>query len=313
MDDLGLNTKGPEGKNLMGEFAELEFKAFFSNFVGWKLLYTDVDLKGLKHPDDEKPENRGYDFLYKVREPFDNYNKAVIIESKKIESISGFSTSILSKHIEILKYKMDKANHSLELSNDQKIQHNEIKSYRYGILCYRFRKFDLNKYRNILKNYEPTESTSNDINFPVIFILSNDKLHAFSKWKTSSEGHLKFYDRDPLSMRLLTESDSLSLFNLFSDYIPFIEDDGKLGKQNGILTFDKPSVESFLYIEDFCKNFDLGISKIVFLNCDLGQKDLYDQYKEEVESFKKIEPLYLGPSGPSGMDCDSEDLDKVFK
>lgn len=311
MTNPGINNEGPEGKNVMGEFAETEIEAFFSNFVNWKLIYKNVDLKSLKHPNENKYENRGYDFIYKLHEPFDISN-GIIIETKKVGDISSFKPSILTEHIEILKYKIDKANHSKELYKNSNIMFNNINLYRYGILCYRFFKFDLDKYYNVLKQIEITDQKTKSFNFPTIFVLSNDRLHAFSEWKKLIKGRLTFYDRDPLSTNHLVENEKMSLFHLFSDIIPFSEYDSNSNKSNGILSFDKPKLESFLFIEDFCRNFEFNISKIIFVNCDISKSSLYDQDKSKITSFKNIVPDYCGPMGPDGMDCNNQKLDKVF-
>ncbi|WP_410510162.1 hypothetical protein RSJ42_08605 [Methanosarcina hadiensis] len=308
MNELGININGSEGNNIMGEFAEDEFEAFFSNFAGWKLLYRNVDLKDLKYPDENKTENKGYDFIYELFEPFEKIKQGAIIESKKIEDISDFVPSRLSDDIEIFKYKIKKAINSQELHDDQKIRSYDLKSFRYGILCYRFIKFDFDRYYKTLEKYKPSERTR-DLNFPVIFILSNDKLHAFSELKKCTK-QLTFYNRDPFSNNQLVESEKLSLFHMFSDIIPFRESGADNNNNScGILSFDKPSVESFLFIEHFCMNFNFEISKIIFVNCDFTKESLYNQYKSEIQSLNDIEALYFGSGG---MDC-SQKLNKVFK
>jgi len=312
MTSSGINNEGPEGKNIMGEFAENEIEAFFSNFINWKLIYKNVDLKSLKHPDEEEYENRGYDFIYKLHEPFDAINRGIIIETKKVGDISNFKPSTLTKHIEILKYKINQANHSEELYENPNIKFDNIHLFRYGILCYRFFKFNLDKYYKVLKQIEISDTKSKRPNFPTIFVLSNDRLHAFSEWKKLIKGQLKFYDRDPLSINHLVENERMSLFHLFSDIIPFSEYDSNLNKCNGILSFDKPKLETFLFIEDFCRNFNFPISKIIFVNCDISKSSLYDQDKSKITFFKDISPDYCGPMGPEGMDCNNIKLDKVF-
>ncbi len=99
---------------------------------------------------------------------------------------------------------------------------------------------------------------------------------------------MKFYSRRPHYGNVLEETDKLPLFHLFSDIIPF-NDNGT----TGILSFDTPSVESFLYIKDFSRHFNKTISNIIFVNCNHANEHIYNQYKSEITDFSNINPLYL--------------------
>ena len=149
-----VNINGPEGNNILGSFAEDEIEAFFSNFLKWNLLYKNFDETFLE-VESENDEIRGFDFLYQLYEPFDKdyKNHGIIIESKKIADTAIFNKSRLSKDIQTLKHKIEKAQTSKRLHDDEKIRNNEIHYFRYGILCYRFKEFDFNKYNKVLKEY----------------------------------------------------------------------------------------------------------------------------------------------------------------
>ncbi len=296
-----INLRGPEGKNITGEFAEDEIEAFFSNFAGWNSIYYNVDIAVPKVSDEEKSENRGYDFIYELFEPLENINQGVIIESKKISDISNFTPSMLAKHIGILKHKVKQVMNYQELYEDTKIKACNVKSFRYAILCYRFSSFDYDKYLQTLEMCK-LEETIRDMNFPTIFILSNDRLKAFVELKNYTKD-LKFYSRQLRSTNTLQESDKLPLFHLFSDIVPFKSKDG-----DGILTFDKPSVESFLFIKDFESYYNMNLSTIIFANCNYNDEPIYNQYKSEIEGFENISPMYLG----FDMNC-SINLKTVFK
>lgn len=300
MDTPVINIHGPEGNNITGEFAEDEIEAFFSNFAGWNLMYSNIDIPIPKLSDEEKSKNRGYDFLYELFEPLED-NHGIIIESKKITDISDFVPSKLSKHIDDLKSKIKVATNAQYVYDDPKIKSHGIKSFRYGVLCYRFTKFDYDRYLKTLKTCSLGE-TKRSMNFPAIFILSNDRLKAFVELKNCAPG-LKFYYRHPRYAGRLKESDKLPLFHLFSDIVPFKCEDG-----DGILTFDKPSVESFLFIKDFEEYYEMKLSTIIFANCNYNDEHIYNQYKSEVTGFENISPMYLG----SDMSCD-KNLKQVFK
>lgn len=302
-----VNIRGPEGNNILGSFAEDEIEAFFSNFLKWKLLYKNFDETFLE-VESENDEIRGFDFLYQLYNPFEEYHKkhGIIVESKKIANTAIFNKSRLGKDIQTLKYKIEKAQNSKELHEDEKIRDNEIHYFRYGILCYRFKEFDFNKYKKVLKEYQITNK-SRGTNFPVIFVLSNDRLSTFIQLmnlvddKTSIE-----YLYPPYKANEWPKWDEkLSLFYLFSDIIPFKADNKK-----NIISFDKPSIKSFKFIQDFCTKFSHEISSITLARGEYDQESIYKQYKTEFDEIVgKILKLY---TLNNEMNC-STNLTQVFK
>lgn len=302
-----VNNKGPEGNNILGSFTEDEIEAFFSNFLKWKLLYKNFDETFLEI-ESEKDEIRGFDFLYQLYEPFENsYEKhGVIIESKKIANTSIFNKSRLSKDIQTLKYKIEKAQNSKELHEDEKIRDNGIHYFRYGILCYRFKEFDLNKYNKVLKEYQ-INNKSRGSNFPVIFVLSNDRLSTFIQLMNlvDDKKSIEYLYPSYMANGWKKWDEKLSLFYLFSDIIPFKADNKK-----NILSFDKPSVNSFSFIQDFCKKYHPDISSVTIARGEYDQDSLYSQYKVEFDETvgKTIELDVLS----NEMNC-STNFTKVFK
>jgi hypothetical protein len=302
-----VNIRGPEGKNILGSFAEDEIEAFFSNFLKWKLLYKNFDETFLE-VESENDEIRGFDFLYQLYEPFDKYykNHGIIIESKKIADTAIFNKSRLSKDIQTLKYKIEKAQTSKELHEDEKIRDNDIHYFRYGILCYRFKEFDFNKYYKVLKEYQ-MKNKSRGSNFPVIFVLSNDRLSTFIELMNLVDDKKSIeYLYPPYKANGWENWDEkLSLFYLFSDIIPFKADNKK-----NILSFDKPSVNSFNFIQEFCKKFLPEISSITIARGEYDQDSLYKQYK--VEFDKTVDKILELDVLNNEMNC-STNLTKVFK
>ena len=99
--------------------------------------------------------------------------------------------------------------------------------------------------------------------------------------------------------------EKLSLFYLFSDIIPF-----KADNKTNILSFDKPSVNSFNFIQEFCKKYLPAISSITMARGEYDQISVYKQYKVEFdETVDKILELDVLNNE---MNC-STDLTKVFK
>jgi hypothetical protein len=302
-----VNITGPEGKNILGSFTEDEIEAFFSNFLKWKLLYKNFDETFLE-VESENDEIRGFDFLYQLYEPFENNykNHGVIIESKKIANTAIFNKSRLGKDIQTLKHKIEKAQNSKELHEDEKIRDNGIHHFRYGILCYRFKEFNFNKYNKVLKEYQ-INNKSRGSNFPVIFVLSNDRLSTFIQLINLVDDKKSIeYLYPPYKANGWENWDKkLSLFYLFSDIIPF-----KADKKKNILSFDKPSVNSFRFIQEFCKKFLPDISSITMARGEYDQDSLYNQYKMEFdETVDKILELDVLNNE---MNC-STNLTKVFK
>ncbi len=302
-----VNITGPEGKNILGSFTEDEIEAFFSNFLKWKLLYKNFDETFLE-VESENDEIRGFDFLYQLYEPFENNykNHGVIIESKKIANTAIFNKSRLSKDIQTLKYKIEKAQNSKELHEDEKIRDNGIHHFRYGILCYRFKEFDFNKYKKVLKEYQ-INNKSRGSNFPVIFVLSNDRLSTFIQLINRVDDKKSIeYLYPPYKANGWDNWDKkLSLFYLFSDIIPF-----KADNKQKILSFDKPSVNSFHFIQEFCKKFLPDISSITMARGEYDQDSLYNQYKMEFD--KTVDKILELDVLNNEMNC-STNLTKVFK
>ncbi|MCQ1536133.1 hypothetical protein FTO70_10665 [Methanosarcina sp. KYL-1] len=274
-----VNLEGPEGKNILGSFTENEIESFFSKFVKWNLLYKNVDVKSLLKIDDDKEENRGFDFIYELYEPFESGNHGIIIESKKIDNPTLFNKSRLSKDIDSLKQKIQNASKSKELRDDEKIKKNNIHYFKYGILCYRFHEFDLDKYQKVLKEYKIIETKKGN-NFPTIFILTNDRLSAFINLKRDYVQNLtlKYYYPYYNVNQWMKLDERLSLFYLFSDIIPFELDDKKYA-----ISFDKPSLKSLELVENFCGRYNHNIFEVLLAKGDYRQKSLYEQYKVEWE------------------------------
>lgn len=307
---MSINIDGPEGRNITGEFAENEIKAFFSNFAKWELIYENFDVKFLKKKNGKtKDENRGFDLLYKLYEPSELSKQGIVIECKKIKDGSTFSPSKLNGDIDTLKEKIISCQKSTQLYRDEKIKYHEIETYRYGILFYRFIKYDHNQYLKCLKKIQLSEKIRGS-NFPVIFVISNDRISAFMHLKqnvkqTLGNEPIEFYYSPMNDFRKTNKKNKqLSLFNLFSDVIPF-----SIGNKNGVLTFDFPSIKSFKLIERFCSEFDFNISYIAFARNDYTQEHIYNHYKSECKDIDmaNIELIYLN----NDMNC-STNLEKEF-
>ena len=301
---MSINQEGPEGSNVLGDFHENEIEAFFSDFLNWNLIYKNFDVEFLS-VDTEKEENRGFDFLYQLSEPFlsDSNYHGVIVESKGMKNTKHFNKSRLTKDISTLKHKMEKANSTKSIIDDQKIIDCKINYFKYGILCYRFRDFDLEKYKKVLRESQIKETRRGD-NFPVIFILTNDRLSAFSHLR-KKYNDIKYYYPYYKSHEAISRKKELSLFYLFSDLIPFESKEGK-----NILCFDKPSPASFKLIEQFCGKFNHDISHITLARANYTDIEIYKRYKNEWEkrAKKTLELSCLD----FNMDC-SENLAEVFK
>ena len=121
-----VNMNGPEGRNVKGDYTENEIEAYFSNFVNWELIYQNIDVRFL-NVDKRKDENRGFDFLYKIFEPFEEGSMGIIIESKKVKDKSSFNKKRLAEDIYTLKNKIEKAQSSKDLLQDQKLEKYNIK------------------------------------------------------------------------------------------------------------------------------------------------------------------------------------------
>lgn len=280
-----VNEKGSEGKNIIGSFTENEIESFFSNFVRWDLLFKNVDIKSILRIDEGKEENRGFDFIYGLYEPFELNKHGIIIESKKVEGTELFDKTRLFKDMNSLKHRIQTARRSKELNNDEKVREHSINQFRYGILCYRFHKFYTEEYINTIKKYQVVE-TKRGNNFPVIFILTNDRLSAFAHLKRDiiQNNEVKFYYPYGEINRWMKREEKLSLFYLFSDIIPFEINDKKF-----LLSFDKPSYKSFEVMENFCGRYNHDISTIVLAKGDFSLIHTYSQYITDWEKRAKKE------------------------
>lgn len=298
-----VNMDGPEGRNVKGDYAENEIEAYFSNFVKWELIYRNIDVKFLK-VDDRKDENRGFDFLYKIFEPFERITNGIIVESKKVKDKSSFNKKRLAEDIYTLKNKIEKAQSSKDLLHDGKLKELNIKYIKYGILCYRFNDFDLEHFRKVLKEIQ-IKDTRRGLIFPVIFILANDRFSRFVHLRNKINGPIEFYYPYYGGNKWMIEEEKLSLFYQFSDIIPFESNNDKY-----ILSFDEPSIKSFQYIQDFSTRFSFDVSKIILAKGNHENLHIYNQLKEnwENEAEKEFKLISLN----SDMNC-SENLEDVFK
>jgi hypothetical protein len=305
---MSINTDGPEGKNVLSDFHENEIKAFFSNFLKWELLYSNFDVKFL-NVDSDKEENRGFDFLYGMYEPFlkDSFRHGVIVEVKGVKDAKQFNKSRINKDIDVLKHKIESARLSKNLHDDQKVRDKNISYFKYGILCYRFTNFDEEKYKKVLMEYQITGTKNGDM-FPTIFVLSNDRLSTYLQLKEQFKS-LEFYYPYYREHATNEYKENLSLSYLFSDIIPFrTEKDGEI--QKNILFFDTPSPVSFKLLENFCGKYQYhDIDRIILANSDYRKGDLYQSYLSDWmrNSEKYIEICCLS----TYKNCD-KDMRKVF-
>ncbi len=294
---------GPEGRNVKGDYTENEIEAYFSNFVNWELIYQNIDVRFL-NVDKRKDENRGFDFLYKIFEPFEEGSMGIIIESKKVKDKSSFNKKRLAEDIYTLKNKIEKAQSSKDLLQDQKLEKYNIKFIKYGILCYRFNDFDFEHFIKILKEIQ-IKDTRRGFIFPVIFILANDRFSRFVHLRNKINGPMEFYYPYYGGNKWMLKEEKLSLFYQFSDIIPFESNNEKY-----ILSFDEPSIKSFQYIQDFSTRLNFDVSKIILAKSNHEDLHIYNQLKEnwEKEAGKKFRLISLN----SDMNC-SENLEEVFK
>ncbi|SDF70808.1 hypothetical protein SAMN04488589_1188 [Methanolobus vulcani] len=287
---MSINTDGPEGKNVLSDFRENEIRAFFSNFLKWELLYNNFDVQFL-NVDTDKEENRGFDFLYGMYEPFlrDSFRHGVIVEVKGIRDETLFNKGRLTKDIDVLKHKIESALLSKNLHDDPKIQEKDINYFKYGILCYRFTNFDNEKCKKVLMEYQISGLKNGDM-FPTIFVLTNDRISTFFHLKREYN-NIEFYYPYYREHATNGYESKLSLSYLFSDIIPFKTHENNNTIKN-ILFFDVPSPLSFKLLENFCGRYQYhDIDRIILANSDYTKKEIYKSYLSDWEqnSKKKIE------------------------
>ncbi|WP_135604942.1 hypothetical protein [Methanococcoides sp. NM1] len=299
-----ISLDGSEGRNVHGDIHEEEIRALFSNFFKWELIYSNFDMT-FPILDTNKSKKAGIDFLYRLNEPFleKSENHGVIVECKGREDMENFNVSKFSEDLYKLKVKIEKANLSHDVLEDQKIIDSNINYFKYGILCYRFNSFDINKFKNVLKKCEIRDRTRKN-HFPVIFILSNDRISVFSHLK-KHYSNLKYYYPHYLSNQNLNLRDNLSLFYMFSDIIMFEAD----GVKN-ILSFDEPSPTTFKLIREVCGRFNHNISEITFARANPFNKSIHREYNSQWvrDRGQDIKLQYLN----NDMNC-FEPLEEVFK
>jgi hypothetical protein len=302
---MSINTDGPEGKNVLSDFHEDEIKAFFSNFLKWELIYKNFDVQFL-NVDTEKEENRGFDFLYKMYDPFlqDSSHHGVIVEVKGVKDAKQFNKSRLTKDIDTLKYKIENLRTAKKLHDDPQIIENEINYYKYGILCYRFSNFDYDKYKKVLMEYQISETRNGDM-FPTIFVLTNDRLSTYLQLKEIYKS-LKYYYPYYREHGTNEYSNKLALSYLFSDMIPFTANGKKC-----ILSFDTPSPSAFNLLENFCGEYQYhDIDEIILAKSDYKEEATYTSYLSKWEknaNNKKINVVCLEQNQSCG-----KNLAKVF-
>ena len=121
----------------------------------------------------------------------------------------------------------------------------------------------------------------------------------------NDKSSIKYYYPPYIRNEWMKWDEKLSLFYLFSDIVPFEADNKK-----NVLSFDKPSIKSFKFIQDFCTKFSYNISSITLARGEYDQESIYKQYKTEFDETvdKNLELYILNDE----MNC-STNLVQVFK
>lgn len=302
-----INNEGPEGRNVLGELSENEVDAIFSNFLKWDKIYNNVDVRFFK-TDSEKEENRGIDFIFKLYEPFlPNANHhGVIVEAKSVRETSLLNITRLTNDIDHLKHKIERIQKTKQIYDDPKIKQCGIDYFKYGILCYRFRNFDMGEYKKVLMKYQ-IKLNRRAGNFPTILILTNDRISSFSELNKKFTDIEYFYPNYK-NHRTTRYRNLLSLFYAFSDIIPF-RATYKGETLKCLLTFDELTPQSLQVLEDFCANFNFIVDCLIFAGADYSKQNIHQSYlsKWEERAEQKLKLVYLN----TNMDC-GEDLSEVF-
>ncbi|MFX1521798.1 MAG: hypothetical protein ACFFCD_17980 [Promethearchaeota archaeon] len=304
---MSINNEGPEGRNVLSQLNENEMEAIFSNFLKWDKIYNNIDVRFLKTTSEEK-ENRGIDFLYKLYEPFlPNANsQGVILETKGVRETSLLNITRLTEDIDTLKHKIERLQKTKKIYDDPKIQQYGIDYFKFGVLCYRFRNFDVDEYKKVLMKYQFNFNRRSS-SFPTIFVLANDRISAFSELNKKITDIEYFYPHYN-NHRTTKYRKSLSLFYTFSDIIPF-KGTYKGVSQKCLLTFDKLTPKSLQVLENFCANFNFIVDCIIFAGANYSEQNMHKNYLSDWENRaeKEIKLVYLN----TNMDC-GEDLSEVF-
>jgi len=267
-----VNTNGREGVNEIAKRTEDESITFFSKYLGWRLLYKRVDLKFESLY--SRIENRGIDSLFYVNNPLNFSEKeGIIVDAKHVKDKTTFSSSRLLEDIDVLKYKLSKINNSKTVLSDTKIVENRVKNFRYGILFYRWDKFDKEKLLSAYDKIDITETSTNPNTFPIIMIVSN---HIFSKFihlKNLMGGkQIDYIYPNYLNNRAWKTEQYINVNYLMSDIIMF-----KSNGKNYVLYLAEYDDLTLKFIKDFTARFQHNVDYIIFANAKNNDQRLYEQ------------------------------------
>lgn len=282
-----VNMDGREGVNIKAQNTETECINFFKEYLGWTLLYKNIDLKFQNLF--QKSNNRGIDSLFYVSNPYNNYEiDGILIDAKHIKDKNTFTSTKYKIDVENLRTKLFRINNSREVIKDSLIVENNVNSFRYGILFYRWDNFDKETFKKQLNKVEITRTTNNPLNFPIIIIVSNNLFskyfYLFRKLKSKRpKFNYHFYLRNKQKRGL----NYLSISYLLSDLIPFEYDN-----KSCILCLDEINELTFQVIYEYAKQFNMSLNKIFLANGNHEEIPLYQQKVEKIfEQYIELDCL----------------------
>lgn len=290
---MSVEIAGPEGRNVLGKFAEKELRAFFEHFAGWDLLAANRDFCG-----------RGLDFLFSYDDPYTGYREGVLVDSKHVEDGEAFAPSSLQEKLKALYAKFAVFAGCEPLWTDDNIR-GRMKHLRFGIAALRFHRFDRDRYTSVLKTFDPTGMTGAQ-RLPVMITLANDRLAAFLGLKQFAPGaRIEWRYFRYLKNEHQRNLPVLSASMLVSDIIPGVLRTGD-SETRFVLAFQEPAREFFEYFGSFEKHFQFDPQYYLFARGRADQEERYKQYLPREQSDREIHIV-------GGADLDlNVDLARVF-
>lgn len=280
-----VHLSGPEGRNIIANFTEAEVLAFFEMLACWRLVFKNIDARlGYSLPlplNGFEEKDRGIDFLFSAWNPFTQAHEGVLAETKHVKAPKNLTPSVLQDYVDTLKKKLDGARSS-SLQDEIDVRTHIDGAISHGILVLRHRDFGLKRFRNVVSQLDITKHRGSNV--PVIAILTNHRLDAFiALRKQCPPGHnLEFYYPCYIRNPAACFDKSLSLNYLLSDVVfgRFVDEEGN--ERNFVLSFDEPSSEVFLLLQEMFD--DLGsdifgqLYQVLFARGDFEQVHLYQQW-----------------------------------
>ena len=273
-----MEVGGPEGRLILGKFAEEEVLAFFENFAGWKLLAKNSDFC-----------KRGLDLLFACNDPYTGKKEGIVADSKHVEHGQDFTSSTLRSKLGDLYSKLDTFATCNNLLEDERVR-GRIDRLKIGITALRFAAFDYTKYVSTLADFQP-ESIRSAKDVPVMIALGNDRLAAFARVQQEARGRTILWKY----FRYLENtherfSPILSPYMLVADFIPgafvFGSEESRF-----LLVFGRPSIEFFEFYASFEDRFQFNPHVYLFTDGRADQESVYAQFLPEDQRSRTIQIL----------------------